>query len=254
MAALAALAGNSGREPGECWHEGQTRVARLRDAFDQGRLSLADRARSEQLFLGLCHALRARLDPGRRGQRELADELNERLADRYLCNFSVFQSLPDVWAIDQVFPIVPLHRLDEMPERRAVIHDLTCDSDGRIDSYVDALGVESSLPLHAPRPGEDYLLGIFLVGAYQEILGDIHNLFGDTDSVNVELAADGYRISEPRAGEDAASVLRHVHFDSEELIAGYARRLEESDLNLADRGELMAELRRGLAGYTYPEK
>ncbi len=115
----------------------------------------------------------------------MIDELNDKLADKYICNFSVFQSLPDTWAIEQILPIPPMQRLHEQPGRRAVLQDLTCDSDGKIRQYVDEQSIETSLPVHELRDGEDYLLGVFLVGAYQEILGDMHNLFGDTDSVNV---------------------------------------------------------------------
>ncbi len=131
--------------------------------------------------------MRPRLKPDEPPQRQMLDELNQKLVDKYFVNFSVFESMPDVWAIDQVFPIVPIEGLDRAPERRGVIADLTCDSDGRIDQYVDSDGVDVSLPLHALRDGEPYRLGIFLVGAYQETLGDIHNLFGDTDAVNVRI-------------------------------------------------------------------
>ena len=125
------------------------------------------------------------MKPEERSHRQALDELNEKLVDKYFVNFSIFESIPDAWAIDQIFPIVPLAGLDRVPDRRGVIADLTCDSDGRLDAYVDAEGVDVSLPLHAPVKGESYRLGIFLVGAYQEALGDIHNLFGDTDAVNV---------------------------------------------------------------------
>jgi arginine decarboxylase len=160
--------------------------------------------------------------------------------------------MPDVWAIDQIFPVVPLHRLDEYPERRAVLQDLTCDSDGRIDYYVDEAGVETSLPLHRPRPGEPYLLGIFLLGAYQEILGDMHNLFGDSNSVNVVMQADGgYRLEEPRRGDTVDSVLRYVHFDAQELLARFRVRIDATPLSAEQRETYLEELCAGLSAYTY---
>ena len=135
--------------------------------------------------------------------------------------------MPDHWAIDQIFPVLPLNRLNEQPERRAVLQDITCDSDGRIDLYVDGEGIETTLPLHAPKPGEPYLLGIFMLGAYQEILGDMHNLFGDTDSVHVEPTADGgYKLTQARRGDTVGSVLRYVHFDAEDLLGAYREKKE----------------------------
>jgi len=223
--------------------------------YTHGVLSLAQRARAEELFFAICAEVRALLRPETRAHREILDELNEKLADKYFCNFSLFQSLPDVWAIDQVFPIMPLHRLEERPERRAVIEDLTCDSDGRIDRYVDREGVESTLPLHAVRRGEPYLLGVFLVGAYQEILGDMHNLFGDTDAVNVELSPEGgYRLVAPQRGDTVDELLRYVHFDAEALLAAYRRKLDAVELPYDLRKAYLAELEQGLAGYTYLEE
>jgi arginine decarboxylase len=189
-----------------------------------------------------------------RAHREVLDELNEKLADKYFCNFSLFQSMPDHWAIDQVFPVVPLARLDEPPTRRAVLQDITCDSDGRMDLYVDSEGVETSLPLHTPLEGESYLLGIFLVGAYQEILGDMHNLFGDTDSVQVEPTPDGgYRFTQARSGDTVDSVLRFVHFEPQELLAAYREKVAAARVEESERETLLGELAAGLEGYTYLE-
>jgi arginine decarboxylase len=236
-------------------------LAAVRAAFDAGKLDLAARARAEELFYGICRALQSRLRPRSPRQRELWDRVNALLADRLFCNFSLFQSLPDVWAIDQVFPIVPLQRLDEAPTARAVINDLTCDSDGCIAQYVDQDGVEASLPVHALIDAQDdaqapYLLGFFLVGAYQEILGDMHNLFGDTDAVNLELdPADpmGYRLLEPERGDSADELLRHVHFEPRALLAHYRRKLDATDLDRATREQYFTELKAGLFGYTYLE-
>jgi arginine decarboxylase len=161
--------------------------------------------------------------------------------------------MPDIWAIDQIFPVLPLQRLNEAPTRRTVLQDLTCDSDGTISHYVDREGVESTLPLPPYREGEEYLLGVFMVGAYQEILGDMHNLFGDTDSVNVELTAAGYRLSDPLRGDSVATVLRYVHIDSGELLAAYRRRVEGAGIAPPQRDEILGELEAGLEGYTYLE-
>ena len=149
--------------------------------YSAGKLSLAQKALAEQCYFAICRRLHNQLKARQRSHRAVLDELNDKLADKYICNFSVFQSLPDTWAIGQILPILPLSRLDEEPLRRAVLQDLTCDSDGKIRQYVDEQSIETSLPVHEIREGEDYVLGIFLVGAYQEILGDMHNLFGDTD-------------------------------------------------------------------------
>ncbi|MDH5778118.1 MAG: arginine decarboxylase, partial [Gammaproteobacteria bacterium] len=164
-------------------------------------------------------------------------------------------SLPDVWAIEQIFPITPLHRLEQEPENRGVIEDITCDSDGRIDHYVDNEGIESSLPLHQIKPGEKYLLGIFLVGAYQEILGDMHNLFGDTDAVNISLNEQGgYQFSQPMPGDSVADVLNYVRFDSNELLQLYKNKIDRKNLPSELQQQYLQELEDGLNGYTYLEE
>ena len=238
----------------EIYHDAVHWLRMAQDAYVHGLLTLEQRALAEHLYYATCRAIRPRLQERALNQRRIVDELNEKLADKVFCNFSVFQSLPDVWAIDQVFPIMPLHRLDEAPDRRVVLSDITCDSDGRIDRYVEAQGIESTLPLHAIAPGEDYLLGIFLVGAYQEVLGDIHNLFGDTHTVNIEIdTAGGYRIEDPCRGEDVSAVLRHVHIDEGELLATYRRRVAAAGLDEATARDCLATLEEGLRGYTYLE-
>ncbi len=243
--------------PREVYAESRELLGQAREGFAQDRLDLAGRARAEELFFAICRALAKRLDPAVRPHRELLDELNARLADRLFCNFSLFQSMPDIWALDQIFPIVPLQRLDRAPEARALIYDLTCDSDGCISHYVDEGGVEASLPVHADA-GLDgpYLLGFFLVGAYQEILGDIHNLFGDTDAVNVELnagAPDGYRLTEPERGDSTDELLSYVHFEPRTLLAHYRRKLDAAGLERATRERFFVELKAGLYGSTYLE-
>ena len=177
------------------------------------------------------------------------------LADRVFCNFSLFQSLPDIWAIDQIFPVMPLHRLDETPDQAALVHDLTCDSDGCIDSYVDQDGVENTLMLHAARRGEPYLLGIFLIGAYQEILGDMHNLFGDTDAVNVIVEDGGrYRLAEPERGDSVDELLRYVHFDPEHMLQTFRAKLGAAGIAERTADQFYDELKAGLYGYTYLEE
>lgn len=223
--------------------------------YTHGVLTLEQRARAEQLYHAICRKVRDALRPTSRAQREVLDEINEKLADKYFCNMSVFQSVPDVWAIDQVFPIMPVHRLEEPMTRRAILQDLTCDSDGRIEQYVDEEGLEATLAVHPLKKDEDYLLGFFMVGAYQEILGDLHNLFGDTDSVNVELDDEnGYKLVRPEQGDTAVDVLKYVHFDTEELLARYQQKIAASSMRKDRRAQYLKELEDGLKGYTYLEK
>lgn len=243
------------RSPIEAYHDAAYRLSEAQGMFNHGVITLAQRARAEQICFAIFDKVRERLQPGVKAHREILDELNEKLADKYFCNFSLFQSVPDVWAINQIFPVAPLHRLNERPLRRGVLRDITCDSDGRIDLYVNTDGVESSMPLHAPREGEAYVLGIFLVGAYQEILGDLHNLFGDTDSVHVETdGKGGHRLLQPLRGDTVSTVLRAVHFDPEQILAAYREKTEQASwLSAAERQAYLRELAAGLDGYTYLE-
>jgi arginine decarboxylase len=237
------------------YHDAQFDLAEARAMYVQGKLNLKQLAEAERLNAALCHGVRRRLDIRLRAHREVLDELNERLADKVFCNFSLFQSMPDAWAIAQIFPVMPLQRLDEEPTRRGVIQDLTCDSDGRIDAYIDRQSIETTMPLHERRPGEPYLIGIFLVGAYQEILGDMHNLFGDTHSVNVELdGKGGYRFVDLMRGDGADELLRYVHIDPEELKRAYHKKLVEAALPQEKRKLFESELMAGLGGYTYLEE
>jgi len=228
---------------------------RAREMFTYGVIGLQDRARAEAIFYAVARQVQQWLRYDDTAQREVMNELNERLADKYFCNFSLFQSLPDSWAIDQVFPIVPLHRLQEWPSRRALIEDLTCDSDGRVDLYVDGEGIETSLPLHKPDPHEPYLLGIFMLGAYQEILGDMHNLFGDTGSINVELDGNGgHKLTGAHRGDTVADLLRYVQMDIDHLQAIFRRRIDASELAHDHRENYLSELLQGLDGYSYLEE
>ncbi len=222
------------------------------EGFSQGGVGLDVRAAVETQFYAILREVKQVLHLESRRHRELLDELNGLLAARVFCNFSLFQSLPDAWAIDQIFPVMPLHRLRESPDQAVILHDLTCDSDGCIRSYVDQDGVENTLMLHAARAGEPYLLGVFLVGAYQEILGDMHNLFGDTDAVNVVVEPDGrYRITEPECGDSIDELLRYVHFDPEHMLATYLRRLREQAVGQVCIDSYYRELKAGLYGCTY---
>ena len=249
------LATLSERSVVEAWHDAVHRLSEAQGMFSHGVLTLAQRARAEQIYFAILWKVRGLLQPASRTHREILEELNEKLADKYFCNFSLFQSMPDHWAIDQIFPVVPLNRLNEPPTRRGVMQDITCDSDGSIDLYVDGEGIDSTLPLHPLRENEPYLLGIFLVGAYQEILGDMHNLFGDTDSVHVELMPDGsHRLLQAARGDTVDSVLRYVHFNADELLAAYRAKIERApSLSVKNREAYLAELAEGLKGYTYLE-
>ncbi|MBP6797624.1 MAG: arginine decarboxylase [Luteimonas sp.] len=239
------------RPPVELFQEAQHFHAEGLAAYALGQIDLVARARIDDLFYAIAHGVRARLSYDEKNHRPLLDELAERLVDKYFVNFSVFESMPDVWAIDQVFPIVPIERLNEVPERRGVIADMTCDSDGKIDTYVENEGLDTSLPLHPLRKGESYRLGFFLVGAYQEILGDIHNLFGDTDAVEVRLSGDGYAISQQRKGDTTDVMLDYVGYKLDDLRRIYRARVGATDLSKGEAARLNEALESGLTGYTY---
>ncbi len=239
------------RPAAELFHEAQHHHSEGLSAYALGHIDLAQRARIDDLFYAIAHAVRARLNVADKSHRDLLDELNERLVDKYFVNFSVFESMPDVWAIDQVFPIVPIERLDEAPQRRGVIADMTCDSDGKIDTYVDNEGLDTSLPLHALESGDRYRLAFFLVGAYQEILGDIHNLFGDTDAIEVRVDGDGYAITQQRKGDTTDVMLDYVGYKLADLRAVYDGKVDAAALPAEESQRMKAALEAGLTGYTY---
>ncbi len=239
------------RPPLECYHDAANWLGEAQAMYAHGNLSLEHRAYAERMYHAVCQKLRPLLDPNIHSHRDLIDELRINMADKYFCNFSVFQSMPDVWGIDQIFPIMPIHRLDEKPDRRISLCDLTCDSDGRIDQYVDGAGLESSLPAHALKAGEDYLLGFFMVGAYQEILGDMHNLFGDTDAVDVALDENGsWTLVDPEQGDRVDELLRYVHMAPEQLKVAYESKLAAIQ-DISERDSFRQTLHAGLGGYTY---
>ena len=236
----------------ETYYRASHLSSEVSDMYAEGRITLKEKALAEQVQAALCRRLQAQLTASQRSQRQVYDELTEKLADKYFCNFSVFQSLPDTWAIDQVLPIMPLHRLDEQPTRRAVLQDLTCDSDGKVKHYVDQQSIESSMPVHAVEPGEEYLIAVFMVGAYQEILGDMHNLFGDTDSVNVYVREGGRLSYEGVEEHDTIEdMLRYVHLSPEEILNRYEGKARMAGLNSEERSVYFAEFCRGLKQSSY---
>ena len=239
------------RPPVELFHEAVHFHTEGLSAYALGQIDLVQRARIDDLFYAIAHGVRARLNVAEKNHRAVLDELSERLVDKYFVNFSVFESTPDVWAIQQVFPIVPIERLHEAPDRRGVIADLTCDSDGRIDVYVENESLSSSLPVHALKPGESYRLGFFLVGAYQEILGDIHNLFGDTDAIEVRVEGSEHRIVQQRRGDTTDVMLDYVGYDLATLRQSYRDRVAAAGLDAGLSDQLNAALETGLTGYTY---
>jgi len=195
---------------------------------------------------------------GEEAVAELIPGIRTQMADRYFCNFSLFQSLPDAWAIDQVFPVVPIHRLNEKPERQGILVDITCDSDGKMQNFPLSSGHSSTLPLHAVNNGDDYLIGVFLTGAYQEILGDLHNLFGDTHAVHVRMDGDKYELEQIVEGESVAEVLDYVQFNEKVLLDRMRRQLTqartEGRLTASEANGFLRFYKDGLAGYTYLEE
>jgi arginine decarboxylase len=241
----------------ECYHDATTARDQALQMFNLGLLSLDIRGFTERLYWASCARIRdvcRRLD---RAPEEL-DDLENVLSDTYFCNFSLFQSLPDSWAIDQLFPIMPIHRLADTPNRKAVLADITCDSDGKIDRFVGPRDVKRTLDLHELIPGQDYYLGAFLVGAYQETLGDLHNLFGDTHVVHIKLHPEGgWSIEEIVKGDTANLVLEYMEYDVAELAPALARDCEravrEGKLSVAESQALKRFYESELNGYAYLE-
>jgi arginine decarboxylase len=235
----------------EIYHEAQYHLQEGQALFAMGHLNLAERAQLDDIYYAAMRGAAARLRGDVRTQRELKEEIEDKLCDKYFVNFSVFQSVPDVWALEQIFPIMPLDRHLEEPVRRAVLEDLTCDSDGRIDRFVDSGGLENSIPLHPLKDGEDYLLGLFLVGAYQETLGDMHNLFGDTDSLNVHVRGNEMSLSAFKEGDATDELLKYVGYDIDELRMGFRAKLNRAKLGAELAKQFADAFESGLQGYTY---
>ena len=221
--------------------------------FTLGYLDLAGRARAEELFHACCTKLRRLIKDLPRVPEEI-QVLQKALADTYYCNFSVFQSLPDSWAVGQLFPTMPIHRLHEQPKRQATLADLTCDSDGKLDSFIDIHDVRDVIDLHSPNGGA-YYLGVFLVGAYQEVLGDLHNLFGDTNCIYVELAEDRYRVKHVEGGDAVSEVLAYMEFDKRDLLQRVRKSCEDSmwhnKITPEETALLLKRYEEGLNSYTY---
>ncbi|MED5505378.1 MAG: arginine decarboxylase, partial [Pseudomonadota bacterium] len=237
----------------EIYNDTQSDLAEVHSQFATGVLNLEQRAWAEQLSLRIYFELSRQMSTKNRFHRPILDELSERLADKFFVNFSLFQSLPDAWGIDQVFPVLPLSGLGDVEERRAVMLDITCDSDGVIDHYVDGQGIESTLPVPAWSKDKPYLMGFFLVGAYQEILGDMHNLFGDTHSAVVNVDEEGqFEISYINEGDSVEDMMRYVHIDVDAIRDNY-KQLVSARVKASEQEQILAELEQGLAGYTYLE-
>ncbi|MCG9556573.1 arginine decarboxylase [Vibrio kanaloae] len=246
-------AGNDDRALIEIYNDTQSDIAEAHNQFATGMLNLQHRAWAEQMSLRINYELSSRMSTKNRYHRPILDELSERLADKFFVNFSLFQSLPDAWGIDQVFPVLPLSGLDNADERRAVVLDITCDSDGTIDQYVDGQGIETTLPVPAWNPDEPYLMGFFLVGAYQEILGDMHNLFGDTHSVVVNVDESGEaNIDYINEGDTVEDMMRYVHIDMGLIRQNY-KELVTAKVPEQEQQSVLEELEQGLMGYTYLE-
>jgi arginine decarboxylase len=239
----------------EVFHDAIFAKERTQEYFASGVFSLRDKADAEQLYLATLHALQQAIGDDRASFPEIIAHIDAALVDRYFCNFSVFQSLPDHWAIDQLFPIMPIHRLTEPPARRGTLQDMTCDSDGVIDRFVGGRKGKPSLELHPVHEGEPYILGIFLTGAYQEILGDLHNLFGDTNAVHVRLNDQGYEVTDLVHGDTVTEVLNYVQFHASDLLATFRRKVANAKgLSRQEANSFIADFVAGLEGYTYLEE
>jgi arginine decarboxylase len=239
----------------EVFHDAIFAKERTQEYFASGVFSLRDKADAEQLYLATLHALQQAIGDDRTSFPEITAHIDAALVDRYFCNFSVFQSLPDNWAIDHLFPIMPIHRLDQPPTRRGTLQDMTCDSDGVIDRFVGGRKGKPSLELHPVHEGEPYILGIFLTGAYQEILGDLHNLFGDTNAVHVRLTDQGYEVTDLVHGDTVTEVLNYVQFHASDLLATFRRKVGNAKgLSRQEANSFIADFVAGLEGYTYLEE
>ena len=238
----------------EAWHDASQALEEARSLFKFGYLGLRELAHAERLFWACCERIREKMQGLEHVPEEL-QKLDELLGTIYYCNFSIFQSAPDIWAMDQLFPIIPIHRLDERPTLKARLADLTCDSDGVIDKFIDVEEVQNSLDVHAVQPHEPYLLAMFLGGAYQETLGDLHNLFGDTNAVHVRLEDYGYSVANVIKGDSIEQVLRYLQYDPDELVERVRKQAERAltagKMSLEQLRTFMRHYEESLRGYTY---
>lgn len=240
----------------ETWHDAQQIREEALDRFSLGLIDLRTRAQIECLFWSIARKVYQTANVSKHVPVELK-QVSRILSDKYFCNFSLFQSLPDAWAIDQIFPIMPIHRLNEEPNVFATIQDMTCDSDGKIDNFIATKNPSYHLPVHPLRGREPYYLGVFLVGAYQEILGDLHNLFGDTNAVHVSVDENGYKIDQIIDGETVAEVLDYVQYNAKKMVrtveTWVTSSVKAGIITLEEGKEFLSNYRSGLYGYTYLE-
>ncbi|WP_444997306.1 biosynthetic arginine decarboxylase [Aliikangiella sp. IMCC44359] len=242
----------------ECFNDVQFYRDEVRELFKRGQIDLRMRSVSETLYFNVLHRIKDILAEMERVPEELTG-LTESLADIYYGNFSLFQSLPDSWAIDQIFPIMPIHRLNEKPTRRAILADITCDCDGKIEQFVVDQQIEKTLPLHVTNQAEEYYLGVFLVGAYQETLGDLHNLFGDTNVVSVRLSADAsFEFVKEVHGDTIEDVLSYVEYQPHEMKTRFRNKVEaavcDGRISARERQQIIKTFSASMQGYTYYEK
>lgn len=240
----------------EDWHDAEQIRDQALELFSHGMVDLKTRAEIEAMYWSVCHEI----NNIAKSMKHVPDELrnmDKLLADKYFCNFSLFQSLPDSWAIDQLFPVVPIQRLKERPTRKATLQDITCDSDGKIANFVADGKSSHVLPIHALRRNEPYYIGVFLVGAYQEILGDMHNLFGDTNAVHISVKNGSYNIDQIFDGETVEEVLEYVQYKPKKLVRQLeiwvTKSVKEGKISIEEGKEFLSNYRNGLYGYTYLE-
>ncbi len=240
----------------EDWHDAEQIREEALNLFSMGMVDLRTRAEIEAMYWSVCREVYTLTKTLKHVPEELRS-INKLLADKYFCNFSLFQSLPDTWAIDQLFPVVPLQRLDERPTRQATLQDITCDSDGKMAHFVTGSHTSSTLPVHPLKKGDSYYLGIFLVGAYQEILGDMHNLFGDTNAVHISMKDGTYHIDQIFDGETVEEVLDYVQYNPKKLVRQLeiwvTKSVKQGRISLEEGKEFLSNYRSGLYGYTYLE-
>ena len=240
----------------EMWHDAMQIREEALDLFNIGLVDLETRAVVERLFWSIAREVNGMANSSKHAPDELKT-ISRSLPDKYFCNFSLFQSLPDSWAIDQIFPVMPLDRLDEKPNRYATLQDITCDSDGKIDNFISTRNNSYHLPVHSLKEKTPYYIGVFLVGAYQEILGDLHNLFGDTNAVHIKVKDNTYEIDKIIEGETIADVLDYVQFDPKRMarsIEVWVNRSIKQGIITPDEGrEFISNYRSGLYSYTYLE-
>jgi len=245
---------NNRRSLREWLHDSQMDLHDIHTGYASGSYSLQERAWAEQLYLSMCHEIQRLLDPSNRAHRPIIDELQERMADKIYVNFSLFQSMPDAWGIDQLFPVMPLEGLNLTPKRRAVLLDITCDSDGAIDHYIDGDGIATTMPMPEYDPENPPTLGFFMVGAYQEILGNMHNLFGDTEAVDVFVTPEGaVNVELSDEGDTVADMLQYVQLDPNTLLKHFRDQVKQTDLDSELQQQFLEEFEAGLYGYTYLE-